>query len=221
MATSSTPSRSDATASLPPPQQQQPTQHLQPTQPQRRRRWALWLLALAGWRTAYTQPPGPKGVIMVYPHTSNWDFVVGVLYKLGHRLPARFLGKDSLFRGLMGLIMRALGGIAIDRSRHHGVIAALLAEYERRESMWLAIAPEGTRSWVPHLKSGFYHLCVEGRLPCALGFIDYGTKTVGIERYVYFTGDVEKDLQMLREYYAAKRGRRQELAGAIQFKDAR
>ena len=101
------------------------------------------------------------------------------------------------------------------------VIAALLAEYQSRESMWLAIAPEGTRSWVPHLKSGFYHLCVEGQLPCALGFIDYGTRTVGIERYVYFSGDVEKDLQMLREYYAAKRGRRQELAGAIQFKDAR
>lgn len=177
---------------------------------------------LALWRWKVVAPPAPlpdKFVLVGAPHTTNWDFplMLAITRRLGVKV--HFLGKDSLFRGLMGVIMRALGGIAVDRSRHHGVIAALLAEYQRRESVWLAIAPEGTRSWVPHLKSGFYHLCVEGRLPCALGFIDYGTRTVGIERYVQFSGDVSKDLQLLRDYYATKRGRRPQLAGAIQFKE--
>ena len=111
-----------------------------------------------------------------------------------------------------------MGGIAVNRSAAQGMIGALLEEYARRDALWIAIAPEGTRSHTPHLKSGFYRIAVEGGLPCGLGFIDYATRTVGIDGYVHFSGDVERDIAMLREHYAERRGKRHELAGTFQFR---
>ena len=182
------------------------------------RRTAAALLRAFGWRIAWSPPPGPKGVIMVYPHTSNWDFIVGVLCRHAIGLEAKWMGKDSLFKGPAGPLMRALGGIAIDRSAAHGLTAAIVQELQRREHLWLAITPEGTRSYVPWLKSGFYRIALAADVPCGLGFIDYGTRTVGIDTWVRFSGDETQDLATLRAYYAAKRGKTPALAGAIAFK---
>jgi 1-acyl-sn-glycerol-3-phosphate acyltransferase len=182
------------------------------------RRAARALLALFGWRLAWSPLPGPKGVLMIYPHTSNWDFIVGVLARHALGIEAQWMGKDSLFRGIAGPVMRALGGIAIDRSAAHGVTHEILAEYSRRERLWLAITPEGTRGYVPYLKSGFYRIALGANLPCGLAFIDFGTRTVGVDTYVHFSGDEEKDLETLRNYYAGKRARRPECAGRIAFR---
>jgi 1-acyl-sn-glycerol-3-phosphate acyltransferase len=183
------------------------------------RRGALGLLRLIGWRSSFVWPPEPKGLIVIYPHTSNWDFPIGVLFRIAHGLPANWIGKTEMFRApFRGLLLR-IGGIPLDRRRATGFVDALVEEFRSRDWMWVAITPEGTRSHTPYLKSGFYQVALTAGLPVALAYIDYGTKTVGMDTYVRFTGDRERDLDLLRVFYADKRGQRPELAGDIRLKD--
>jgi 1-acyl-sn-glycerol-3-phosphate acyltransferase len=84
--------------------------------------------------------------------------------------------------------------------------------------MWLAITPEGTRSRTDYVKSGFYQLAVKGHMPVALGYIDYGSRTVGIDTYLHMSGDPDADMARIREFYAGKRGRRQDLAGELRLR---
>jgi 1-acyl-sn-glycerol-3-phosphate acyltransferase len=182
------------------------------------RRSALRLLGLFGWKTSLVWPPEPRGVIVVYPHTSNWDFPIGVLFRIGHRLKANWVGKQEMFRWpLRGWFLR-IGGIPLDRKKTTGFIDTLLAEFRSRDWMWLAIAPEGTRSHTDHWKAGFYQLALAADVPIGLGYIDYATKTVGIDTYLRMTGDREADLARIRAFYASKRGRRPELAGEIRLR---
>jgi 1-acyl-sn-glycerol-3-phosphate acyltransferase len=193
-------------------------QHEHQEKPSLLRRSALALLRLFGWRTVFVWPPEPKGIIVVYPHTSNWDFIIGLLFRIGHGLPANWVGKTEMFPAPFRGLLQRIGGIPVDRRRAAGFVDTLLAEYRRRDWMWLAITPEGTRSRTDHLKSGFYQLALAADVPLAFGYIDYGTRTVGIDTYVRCTGDRERDLDVMRAFYADKRGRRQELAGDIRLK---
>lgn len=184
-----------------------------------RARSAAMLLRAAGWRSVYVPPPAPKGIIVVYPHTSNWDFIIGVLFKLAAGLPARWMGKDSLFRWPLRRLFLRLGGVPINRRERTGFVAALLEEFARQEWMWLAVAPEGTRGYTDHWKSGFYRIALAGQLPVGLGFIDYATRSVGIDTYLTLSGDAETDFARIGAYYAGKRGRRPPLEGRIRLQD--
>jgi 1-acyl-sn-glycerol-3-phosphate acyltransferase len=182
------------------------------------RRALIGLLGLFGWRSSFVWPPEPKGIIIVYPHTSNWDFPIGLTFRIANDLPANWIGKTEMFpKPLRGLLER-LGGIPVDRSRSRGFIDALVQEFRRRDWMWVAITPEGTRSHTDHFKSGFYQLALAADVPVALAYIDYATRTVGMDTYVRFTGDQERDLDVIRRFYSSKRGHRPELAGDIRFK---
>lgn len=197
---------------------QPPRSHAAPSRPSLVARLARKILEAFGWRLVLAEPPGPKGIIVVYPHTSNWDFIIGILFKVGVGLPAHWMGKHTLFRGPLGSLFRRIGGIAINRRERSGFVAAMLAEFDQREWMWLAVAPEGTRSRTDHWKSGFYRIAVAGRLPVALGYIDYATRTVGIDTYLDLSGDPEQDFARIRAFYADKRGRRPANAGDIALK---
>lgn len=181
------------------------------------RRSLLGLLRLFGWKTVLVWPPEPKGIIVVFPHTSNWDFIVGMLFRVGHDLPANWIGKAEMFPGPFRGLLKRLGGIPVDRSRATGFVDAMVKEFAQRDWIWVGIAPEGTRSRTERLKSGFYKLALAADIPVAFGYIDYGTRTVGIDTYVRFTGDEERDLDVMRRFYAGKRGRRPECAGEIRF----
>jgi 1-acyl-sn-glycerol-3-phosphate acyltransferase len=182
------------------------------------RRAALGLLGLFGWRSVLVWPPEPKGIIVVYPHTSNWDFPIGVLFRIGNGLPANWVGKAEMFRPPFRGLLERIGGIPLDRRRTVGFVDALREEFRRRDWMWVAIAPEGTRSHTDHLKSGFYQLALAAGVPVGLGYIDYGTRTVAIDTYVRFTGDRERDMGVLRDFYADKRGRRPEHQGELRLR---
>jgi 1-acyl-sn-glycerol-3-phosphate acyltransferase len=176
------------------------------------------LLRLCGWRVVLVPPPAPKGIILVYPHTSNWDFIIGMLYRIATGLRVHWLGKDSLFRWpVRGLLLR-LGGIPVNRSDPAGFVDRLLANFAASESLWVGLAPEGTRAYTDHWKSGFYRIALAGRLCIGLGFIDYATKTIGIENYLTLSGDPVRDLDCIRSVYAGKRGRRPGNEGAIQLR---
>jgi 1-acyl-sn-glycerol-3-phosphate acyltransferase len=171
------------------------------------RKACLGLLRLFGWTSTLVWPPEPHGLIVVYPHTSNWDFIIGVLFRVGRGLPAHWMGKDSMFRWPVAGLFKRIGGVPINRRERSGFVTAMLEEFRRRDWMWLAVAPEGTRSYTDHLKSGFYQLALAADIPIGLACIDYGRRHVAIDTYVRMTGDREHDMGVLRAFYADKEAR--------------
>jgi len=178
---------------------------------------ATWLLGVFGWKVELVPPSAPKCVVIFYPHTSNWDFVIGMLAKVVVCLPIHWAGKDTLFRWPLGGAFRWLGGIPVNRRERTGLTARLAQEFGSRKRFYLAITPEGTRSRTNCWKSGFYHLALAAKVPLALSYIDYPRKMVGIGGYLDLTGDEPKDLEALRRFYAGKVGKRPEHHGEIRF----
>ncbi len=196
----------------------QPARAPTPQPPTCVQRWTLRLLALFGWRIDVVWPPVPKCVIIVYPHTSNWDFVVGYLSRIAVGLPVQWIGKDTLFRWPIVGLLRRMGGIPVNRREHTGLIDQLTQEFERRPWLWLALAPEGTRSRTDYWKSGFYHLALAANAPVGLAFIDYRTRVVGLTTFLTLSGDQEEDLARMRAAYAGKVGKHPDQAGDIRFR---
>jgi len=182
-----------------------------------RQRTALRLLNLIGWQFRFKPLPGPHGVAVVYPHTSNVDFFVGLLAKWAIGLQFRWLAKDSLFRGPMGLMMRYWGGVAIDRSAPQGAIKRLAQDMHAAKWFWLAITPEGTRGFRPYWKSGFYRIATEAQVPVLLVAIDYGRKTIDVTRTMTLSGDETADMVTIAAAYDGVRGRFQNNAAPIRL----
>jgi 1-acyl-sn-glycerol-3-phosphate acyltransferase len=182
-------------------------------------RCALRLLALFGWHMRYKPLPGPRGIAVVYPHTSNWDFVIGLLGKWVIGVPFRWLGKESLFRGLtgktLGRLMRSWGGVPVERSVSTGATQRLAATMQAADWFWLALAPEGTRSYRPTWRSGFYHLAVEAKVPVCIVYLDYPNKELGVVDYIDMTGDPAADMAAIAAAYAGHLGLHPELAAPI------
>jgi len=198
-----------------------PPARLAPEPPSARRALARWLLGLFGWRVEAAWPTAPKVVLIVYPHTSNWDFFIGYLARRAMGLPAIWIGKHTIFRWPVNGLLRSMGGIPVDRAHAAGVIPALLGEFERRETVCLALAPEGTRSHRDHVKRGFYRIALAAKVPVGLGFIDFATRTVGVDRWIDLTGDEASDLARLRAAYAGRVGRHPEKASELRFEPER
>lgn len=175
------------------------------------------LLGWFGWRVRFAGLPGARGVIVVYPHTSNWDFVVGICAKWTMGFDACWIGKHSLFWWPMSLLMRRLGGIAVRRDRSSGTTAQLVERMRASERMWLAVTPEGTRSLRPAWKSGFYHLALAAGVPVGLAYLDYGSRCVGLTEFITLSGDVEADMARIAAYYAGMRGKRPQFATPPRF----
>lgn len=180
-------------------------------------RAARGLLRLLGW-TVDIAPLPPRGVVIVYPHTSNWDFPIGYLAKLAAGVPIRWIGKASLFRGPFGALFRRMGGIPVERGARAGVIADLAEEFARGDRLWIALAPEGTRSFTDHWKSGFYHLALAAHVPLGLASLDWGRRRIELRTLLRLTGDPADDLARIREAYAGVRGLRPARAGDIRFR---
>jgi 1-acyl-sn-glycerol-3-phosphate acyltransferase len=181
-------------------------------------RLARRLLAAFGWSVDVAWPPGPRCVIAVYPHTSNWDFAVGYLAKLAAGLPAWWIGKHTLFRWPVGGLLRRMGGIPVDRGAPGALVPELVRQFELRPRLFLALAPEGTRAYTDHWKSGFYRVAVAAKVPIGLAFIDWRSRVVGLTTYLTPTGDEEEDLARIRAVYAGHPGKHPESAGEIRFR---
>lgn len=153
-----------------------------------------------GWKMR-TEPVPDKCILIGYPHTSNWDGVLMLLcaFQIGYRV--NFLGKKELFRGPFGPLMRALGGIAVDRKHPGGVVGAMTENFAKADKLRLVIAPEGTRSFTPTWKSGFYRIALSAGVPLGLGYMDAATKTAGIGPTITLSGDPDKDMAKIREFY--------------------
>lgn len=175
------------------------------------------ILRLGGWQVVGGQLTVPKAVVIAAPHTSNWDGFWLLVYKVAVGLDVHFLAKHTLFWWPLGSLLRWLGAIPLNRTSATDVVQRVCRDFERNDSFYLALAPEGTRSWKPYWKSGFYRIARAADVPVILGFIDYKTKRMGLEGMITLTGEVEKDLDLLRAYYGPKVGRRPELTSPIKF----
>lgn len=154
-----------------------------------------------GWRVEGEIPDLPKMVIIVAPHSSNWDFVIGVAAKLAMRLRVKYLGKDSLFRFPLGILMRRLGGIPVDRSNSNDVVTSIVDQFQRRRQLVLAIAPEGTRRRVERWRSGFYHIARGAGVPIVPVTLDWSRRVIAIAAPVAASGDPDDDLARLKKHY--------------------
>ncbi|CAG1010182.1 MAG: glycerol acyltransferase [Burkholderiales bacterium] len=175
------------------------------------------LLRLIGWRLVLAPAP-PKSVIMVYPHTSNWDFVIGMFARWEANLKIYWAGKDTLFMWPFAGLLKRLGGIPVNRRERTGFTAHMAAEFARREAFLLVIAPEGTRKRTEYLRSGFYRLAVAAKVPLGFAFFDYARREVGIAAYVDLSGDEARDLATIAAFYSDKRACRPEKAGGLRFR---
>lgn len=186
-------------------------------------RLARAVLRLAGWRVVFDGMPAAQGVAIAYPHTSNWDFVFGILAKWAIGLPATFWGKESLFRvPLLGPWMRWLGGVPVDRHNARGIVGqmaeALTQARAEGRFLWLVLAPEGTRSPGEGWRSGFYHVATAAQVPLALIFFDYQRRELGFRRYLQLSGDPAADMAAIAQGFGAVHGRRPGNAAPIRFK---
>jgi 1-acyl-sn-glycerol-3-phosphate acyltransferase len=145
------------------------------------------------------------------PHTSNWDWVAMLLLTWRDGVQARVLIKRELFRGPLALLLRATGGVPLDRRNPGETVRTLLAQAAHDEHFLLVLAAEGTRGKADYWKSGFYKIAQQTGLPIALGFIDGPTRTMGFGPTFRPTGDVSADMDLVRAFYADKHGINPEL----------
>lgn len=165
---------------------------------------------LSRWKLVREVQPvtGPR-LLIGAPHTSNFDFVLMLGIAWDARMHIHWLGKRELFRGIAGPIMRALGGIPVDRANAAGVVDAVVARARQPDRFLLVVTPEGTRQgngW----RSGFYRIAKAAGLPVTLGFADGATKTAGLGITIDLTGDAVADMDRIREFYRDKTGVRPE-----------
>ncbi|MBI5670588.1 MAG: lysophospholipid acyltransferase family protein [Chloroflexi bacterium] len=171
---------------------------------------ARLLLRLFGWRAARQVPNLPKFVIIGAPHTSNWDGLILILMAFALRVRLHWLGKHTLFKPPFGGLLKALGGIPIDRAASRNAVEQAVEWFNGRNRAVLVIAPEGTRSRADRWKTGFYHIAQGANVPLVLGFIDYSRKTAGLGPVIDPTGDLDADMQTIRAFYTGITGRHEE-----------
>lgn len=170
-------------------------------------RLSHWILTRLGWTIHVDLPEINKYVAIAAPHTSNWDFPLGILAAKAINLKVHWLGKHSLFRWPYGWFFRLIGGTPIHRDGGKNYKQQLTELFNRSESLVLALAPEGTRSKTDHWKTGFHSIARAANVPILMGYLDFGKKQVGIGGMFYPGEDIEADFKHIREYYKDRRGK--------------
>lgn len=174
-------------------------------------RW-FWTLSLrlAGWKTNIVFPYHniPRYIVIVAPHTSNWDFVVGLAYRSVLRMQhVRFLGKKELFRAPFGFVFRMLGGYPVDRHNQQHYVEQVAALFRNHAHFCLALSPEGTRARVERLRTGFYHIARAAQIPIVMAGLDYAKKEVRFAPLLWPSTDQTADFKIILEYFSEVKGR--------------
>lgn len=172
----------------------------------------LLIFKLLGWKTTGRMPDIPKFIVAVAPHTSNWDFPVGLAARSILRIRnAQFLGKSQLFKPPFGWFFRWLGGHPVDRSTSHDMVDQVVKIFEAHDKFILALAPEGTRKKVEKLRTGFYYIAKGAKVPIVPVGFDFAKKEVIIREPLFTTDNMEKDMETLLQFYRSVKGRNPEL----------
>ena len=192
-----------------------PFDQLRPPAPLvRRRGWAVRALGrtylrMSGWRVEGAFPETPKFVAIVAPHTSNWDFPLGLAILFALEFRASWLGKHTLFKGPIKGLLQHLGGIPVDRRASHGVVGACVAAFGAAPALMLGLAPEGTRKGVSRWRSGFYQIACAAGVPILPVGFDYRTHVVRLMPLFHPTGDLDQDLPRIQALFSEVHGLRE------------
>ncbi len=166
------------------------------------RRICRWILDLWGFEFEGEFPHHiAKKVIIVAPHSSNWDFVIGLLYKIGHNVKTNYLAKKSLFKKPWGWFFRWLGGVPVDRTQKHSLVDHIVNIFNSKEEFTLVIAPEGTRAKVAKFKTGFYHIAKEAKVPLVMIKFDVRNRKFVIADPYHLSNDQTHDINFIENYY--------------------
>jgi len=184
-----------------------------------KKRLASGLLRLLGWRLAGARPQYDRYVLIAAPHTSTWDFTLMLLFAAAFDIKVTWMGKHSLFRPPMGSIMKALGGMPIERHKTRNVVDSMVEAFHSARELVLVVPTEGTRARVEYWKSGFYHIARQAGVPIVPSFLDFGSKRGGFGPALELSGDVRLDMQYFRDFYAGMKGRYPERFGPIRLKE--
>lgn len=179
----------------------------------------VWLF-LWRWTTTPPQEPVPDRCVMIAaPHTSNWDFPITLAMARVSGVKISWLGKESLFKGPAGPVMRWLGGVAIDRSAPGGMVASLAKELVDHDHMVLVVPAEGTRSRTEYWKSGFYRIAEQADVPIVCAYVDRATRSGGFGPVVTPSGDLTADMDRIRAFYAGKEGLKPGRFGPVRLRE--
>lgn len=167
-----------------------------------------FILKVFGWKIDKTVPQGvKKAVIVVGPHTSNWDFVIGKMAFMNYGIKGRFLIKKELFFPPLGWILKAMGGIPVDRKKNNNFTEQAVSYFTENDSMFMVFTPEGTRSYNPNWKKGFYHIAIKAGVPIYIAYMDYEKKIGGFHSLFHPTGDSDADILKIKDILKQYKGK--------------
>lgn len=158
-------------------------------------------LKLLGWRVSGAFPDQSKFVAAVAPHTSNWDFIIAIAVKLSLGIEIKFLGKHTIFFWPLGVLLKKWGGIAVERSSKHGLVAQVADVFQQQDKLILGIAPEGTRKHTHEWKTGFLHIAYAANVPVVPMTLDFRTKEFIVMPPVTLSGNIEPDLTLIKQQF--------------------
>ena len=167
---------------------------------------ARLILKLMGWKLLDLPQRPAKAVVIAYPHTSNRDFPMTLLALAALPYGAQWVAKDTLFRGILGPVMRGLGGVAVNRRERTGFVERLAEEFRTRDEFHLIIATEGTRRLQAGWKSGFYRIALAAGVPVVMATVDYGKRELGLLASIVLSGDEAADMAQIAACYEDRRG---------------
>ena len=162
---------------------------------------SIFILRVIGWKTRGTELAHQRFVLIGAPHTSNWDFPLMLMVVLKLKLRVFWMGKHTLFPFPFGGLMKWLGGVPINRSSSHNVVRETVRQFKDHEELVVLIPPEGTRSKVKEWKTGFYHIANMAKVPILMGYVDAEKREAGFADFFHPTGDIDKDLEEIRNFY--------------------
>ena len=170
-----------------------------------------WLLyKVCGWTKEVSVSHPKKYIICLAPHTSNWDFVLGQLYSHADGVKINFLMKKEWFFFPLGALFRRLGGIPVNRQKKGSMTDALAETAQQSEVFRLCVTPEGTRKSNPEWKKGFYYIALKAGLPILLYGVDYERKLIQCTKVVVPTGDIDREMAEIKEYFKNFKGKHPE-----------
>ena len=175
------------------------------------------ILKWRGWTIKGKQPELKKYVIIAAPHTSNWDFFIFLTLKWALKLRVNFIGKHTLFVGPIGWFLRKIGGRPVNRTQSKNLVDAIVDLFNTSDEFIFALAPEGTRSYKDHWKSGFYYIALKANVPIQICFLDTSNKHIGFGPLLEPSGDLQSDQKVLEEFYKNIKGIKPELFSKITF----
>jgi 1-acyl-sn-glycerol-3-phosphate acyltransferase len=173
--------------------------------------FSKWILERFGWEIDPESPKGvKKAVVVMGPHTSNWDFIIGRLAFKHYKVKGTYLIKSDLFFWPLGPILKRMGGIPINRSKNNNFTDQAVAYFENNETLFMVFTPEGTRSYNPNWKKGFYYIALKAKVPIYLGYVDFKHKKGGFLERFEPTGDIDKDIRYIKTQLSQFEGRNPE-----------